>query len=77
MIITEDSNSGYQFFSELAKAQKITCISADGKSNIIQKLRAQSAICFATTGEKSNIRVTMTLTRKGWSGTIYYPQTGA
>lgn len=38
MIITEDSNSGYQFFSELAKAQKITCISADGKSNIIQKL---------------------------------------
>ena len=40
-------------------------------------VRAQSAIYFATIGEKSNIRVTMTLTRKGWSGTIYYPQTGA
>lgn len=38
LMATEDSNSGYQFFSELAKAQKITCISADGKSNIIQKL---------------------------------------
>lgn len=38
MIITEDSNSGYEFFSKLASTQNITCISAEGKSNIIQKL---------------------------------------
>lgn len=34
LIITEDSKTGYQFFSSLG----IKCISANGKSNIIKKL---------------------------------------
>lgn len=35
MMITEDSNSGYQFFKGICeKEQKVTCISANGKSNI-------------------------------------------
>lgn len=35
MMLTEDSNSGYQFFKGICeKEQKVTCISANGKSNI-------------------------------------------
>ncbi len=35
LIITEDSNSGYQFFQKICENKgKITCISANGKSNI-------------------------------------------
>ena len=32
--ITEDSNSGFEFFSYVAKQNGISCISANGKSNI-------------------------------------------
>ena len=39
MVITEDSNSGYEFFSELSKTKEIECVSANGKSNIISKLK--------------------------------------
>lgn len=38
-VITEDSNSGYDFFSELSKQKNIKCISAKGKSNIIKCLQ--------------------------------------
>lgn len=39
LVITEDSNSGHEFFSELSKQKKITCISSNGKSNIIKTLQ--------------------------------------
>ena len=39
-------------------------------------VRAQSAIYFATIGEKSNIRVTMTLTRKAGAGLYISPDRG-
>ena len=32
--MTEDSNSGFEFFSHVAKQNGISCISANGKSNI-------------------------------------------
>lgn len=35
-IITEDSNSGYQFFKEIADKAEIACISAGGKSNMFE-----------------------------------------
>ena len=38
-VITEDSNSGYEFFSELSKERNISCIPANGKSNIISCLQ--------------------------------------
>lgn len=38
VIITEDSNSGYQYFKSLADEYGIDCVSAYGKSNIIKKL---------------------------------------
>ena len=52
-VLTEDSNSGYEFFRELSKERNITCISANGKSNIIsclQKMERKKGTC--------NVRVT-------------------
>ena len=37
-VLTEDSNSGYEFFSELSKESNISCVAANGKSNIISSL---------------------------------------
>lgn len=39
MIITEDSNSGYQFFQAVSEDYDLKCISAEGKSNIFQFLK--------------------------------------
>lgn len=38
-VITEDSNSGYDFFNELSNQKKIECIPSCGKSNIMKKLQ--------------------------------------
>ncbi len=40
-ILTEDSNAGFEFFSEVSRG-KIECESAGGKSNIFQKLNETS-----------------------------------
>lgn len=39
LVITEDSNSGYDFFSKLSEQKNINCISANGKSNIMKSLQ--------------------------------------
>lgn len=39
MVITEDSNSGYQFFHSVCCDQDLECSSADGKSNIFRLLK--------------------------------------
>lgn len=38
VLITEDSNAGYQFFSGVC-SEKVTCISANGKSGILGKMK--------------------------------------
>lgn len=38
VILTEDSNSGHEMFSQIARRYAIQCDSADGKSNIMLKL---------------------------------------
>ena len=38
IILTEDSNSGHEMFSQIARRYTIQCDSADGKSNIMLKL---------------------------------------
>ena len=43
-VITEDSNSGFDFFSSLSAEKHINCISANGKSNIIKRLQEEE-IC--------------------------------
>lgn len=41
-VITEDSNSGFQFFQDFCKSTGIQCISAKGKSNIFSYLLSHS-----------------------------------
>lgn len=43
VVITEDSNAGFQFFSNICNGRQIRCISANGKSNIFQLLLKQTA----------------------------------
>ena len=43
-VITEDSNSGYDFFTELAGQNNIECVSASGKSNVIKILQNSESI---------------------------------
>ncbi len=38
LVIVEDSNSGYQFFSDFFRQHGILCVSANGKSNIYYEL---------------------------------------
>lgn len=38
IVLTEDSNSGYQFFDGICKNNSLKCISAEGKSNIFGML---------------------------------------
>lgn len=38
LILTEDSNSGHELFSQIAEDNNMTCVSADGNSNILEKL---------------------------------------
>lgn len=38
VILTEDSNSGYQFFSQICQENRLKCESMDGKSNIFHYL---------------------------------------
>lgn len=38
IVITEDSNSGYQFFSRVCKENQLKCESMDGKSNVFHYL---------------------------------------
>lgn len=39
LIITEDSNSGYQFFDMVCRERQVTCVSANGKSNVFQRIK--------------------------------------
>jgi len=43
-VITEDSNSGFEFFAELSKQKNIECISLKGKSNIVKKLEDNQGV---------------------------------
>lgn len=50
VIITEDSNSGFQFFEHICKNTYIKCISANGKSNIfsmLQKMNSENVFIIA------------------------------
>lgn len=43
VVITEDSNSGYQFFKYICEKNGQECVSANGKSNIFQVLASQKS----------------------------------
>lgn len=39
LLLTEDSNSGYQFFDYICKENNMQCIAANGKSNLFHYLK--------------------------------------
>ncbi|MCI9487403.1 MAG: hypothetical protein HFI64_10620 [Lachnospiraceae bacterium] len=50
IVVTEDSNAGYEFFHAVCKENGIVCTSAEGKSNLktaINKLDKESALIIA------------------------------
>lgn len=50
LVITEDSNSGYQFFEEICRKNSLECLTAEGKSNIFvmaESTQAQSVLIIA------------------------------
>ena len=42
LVITEDSNSGFEFFKEMSRQKGVNCFSAGGKSNIIRQLEQRT-----------------------------------
>ena len=38
LVITEDSNSGYEFFKEMSRQKGVNCLSSGGKSNVLRQL---------------------------------------
>lgn len=42
-IVTEDSNAGYEMFDHIAAENRISCISAQGKSNVFSQLANRTA----------------------------------
>lgn len=44
LVVTEDSNSGYEFYTELCRQKGIPCLSANGKSNILRVLEKSDHI---------------------------------
>ena len=57
-IITEDSNSGFEFFKAVGKENGIDCESAGGKSNIFHMLEqtGEKEICVIADGQRSDQR---------------------
>jgi hypothetical protein len=80
LVITEDSNSGNAFFTELAKQTGIPCISADGKSNIIHVLEKQDpdqkSVLVVVDGAAygSEMRDTYEYLQTNQQGVLYAPE---
>lgn len=78
-VITEDSNSGYDFFKSLADKKEIPCISAKGKSNIISTLqerkKAEDRILVIVDGAAFGAEAKDVVTYlKTYGGALYAPE---
>lgn len=78
VVITEDSNSGFQFFSNICNGRQIKCISANGKSNIFQMLLNNSSdrVLVIADGAAfgSEMEKVMKLQNKVKSFALYLPE---
>lgn len=77
-VITEDSNSGYQFFSELCRRNGIACESMNGKSNVFHYLNAhkEEQILIIADGAAfgSEMERVLQLIRHGRKAMLYLPE---
>lgn len=74
LVIVEDSNSGFQFFSDFFSKYEIECISANGKSNIYSELvkREYSTALVIADGAAFGPEVERVLTVKKARNVIVY-----
>lgn len=77
-VITEDSNSGYQFFSALCQKNGIACESMNGKSNVFHYLNAhkEEQILIIADGAAfgSEMERVLQLIRHGRKAMLYLPE---
>lgn len=77
-VITEDSNSGYQFFESVCKDYNLECISAEGKSNIFHFLNGckEKNILIIADGAAfgSEIDRVMRLMETNENASLYLPE---
>lgn len=78
VVITEDSNSGYQFFSELCREKGMGCESMNGKSNVFHYLNTHSdeRIMIIADGAAfgSEMDRVLQLIRHGRKAVLYLPE---
>lgn len=78
IIITEDSNSGFQFFENVCVQNNIKCISANGKSNIIQTIldQEEKALLIIADGAAfgSEMEKVMKVMNQRKNITLYVPE---
>lgn len=78
VIITEDSNSGFQFFEHICKNTYIKCISANGKSNIFSmllKMKSENVFIIADGAAfGSEMEKVMSLLKIKKSVCLYLPE---
>ena len=77
LVIVEDSNAGYDFFSHICKSLNITCVSAKGKANIynvIKKANDENILVIADGAAfGSEIERVLSLTKVKSLG-FYFPE---
>jgi len=76
-IVTEDSNSGYEFFSQFCLSKKLACTSAHGKSNIrnmIGEIRESTLILVDGAAFGSEMPYVMNLVRRSRHCVLYAPE---
>lgn len=79
LVITEDSNSGYQFFYEICGREKaIACVSANGKSNIfsivVKQMEKQILVIADGAAFGSEMDKMMELTQHHSNIKLYLPE---
>ncbi len=78
VILTEDSNSGYEFFDKACENKNIICESAGGKSNIVNHIirRTNEQILIIADGAAfgPEMRAVMQLLKQHCNYTIYLPE---
>lgn len=77
-VITEDSNSGFQFFEYICRDEEVECISAAGKSNIFREIlnnRDDNLLVIADGAAfGSEMEKVMRLVREYKNVTLYLPE---
>ena len=78
LVITQDSNSGYEFFCELYKSGNTDVISAEGKSNIIKLIKKNKERNLLVIADGAafgpEMEAVIRLVKNGISALLYLPE---